>query len=89
MFFSLVLDLAAEGISIVLTCRERGFSKQAFYARRACPVSQRDWDDTHLINATYDVHANDPQFGCRFIADELEREHAIDASENRVKRPCC
>lgn len=88
MTYPLVLDLAAEGIPIALTCRVLGFSKQAFYAWRACPVSQRDWDDAHLINAAYDVHADDPQFGYRFIADELEREHGIDASENRVQRLC-
>ena len=39
----------------------------------ADPVSQRDWDDAHLINAAVDIHADDPAFGYRFIADELAR----------------
>lgn len=34
------------------------------------PVSQRDWDDAHLINAR-GVHADDPEFGYRLISDEL------------------
>jgi hypothetical protein len=32
MRFPLVLDLAADGIPVTVTCRALGFSKQAFYA---------------------------------------------------------
>ena len=49
MMFPLVLDLAADHIPV--TCRVLGFSMQTFYQWKADPVSQRDWDDTHLINA--------------------------------------
>jgi transposase InsO family protein len=65
----------------VVTCRVLGFSKQAFYAWCKQPVSQRDWDDAHLINAAVDIHHDDPAFGYRFIADEL-RERGIAAGEN-------
>ena len=51
MMFPLVLDLAAEKIPVAVTCRVLGFSKQAFYRWKADPVSQRDRDDAHLINA--------------------------------------
>ena len=44
---------------------------------------QRDWDDAHLINAALAIHADDPAFGYRFIADELPA-HGIVAGENRV-----
>ncbi len=64
-----------------------GFTKQAFYKWQANPVSQRDWDDAHLINAALDIHADDPAFGYRFIADGL-REQGITAGENRVARLC-
>jgi hypothetical protein len=50
-------------------------------------VSQRDWEDAHLINAAVDIHADDPASGYRFIADEL-RERGITAGENRVARLC-
>ena len=70
-----------------MTCRVLCFTKQAFYKWRANPVSQRDWDDAHLINAALDSHADDPAFGYRFIADEL-REQGILAGENRVARLC-
>ena len=87
MMYPLVLDLAADGIPVAVTCRVLGFSKQAFYAWRADPVSQRDWDDAHLINAAVDIHRDDPAFGYRFIADELAGR-GIPAGENRVARLC-
>jgi len=87
MMYPLVQDLAAEGIPVAVTCRVLGFSKQAFYKWQANPVSQRDWDDAHLINAALDIHHDDPAFGYRFIADELDRL-GYDASENRVNRLC-
>jgi putative transposase len=87
MMYPLVLDLAADGIPVAVTCRVLGFSKQAFYAWRKNPVSQRDWDDAHLINAATDIHRDDPAFGYRFIADELPAR-GISAGENRVARLC-
>jgi transposase InsO family protein len=87
MRYPLVLDLAADGIPVAVTCRVLGFSKQAFYAWRAGPVSQRDWDEAHLINAALDIHHDDPAFGYRFIADELPAR-GITAGENRVGRLC-
>ena len=87
MIYPLVRELAAEKIPVAVTCRVLGFSKQAFYAWNASPISQRDWDDAHLINAAYDIHADDPAFGYRFIADEL-RERGIATGENRVARLC-
>lgn len=51
------------------------------------PITQRDWDNAHLINAAYDIHADDPAFGYRFIADELA-SRGIIAGGNRVARLC-
>ena len=87
MTYPLVRDLADDGIPVVVTCRVLGFSTQGFYKWRANPVSARDWDDGHLINAIIDIHADDPEFGYRFIADELEAA-GHQASENRVQRLC-
>jgi transposase InsO family protein len=87
MMYPLVTDLADEGIPVVLTCRVLGFSKQAYYKWRANPVTARDWADAHLIDAARDIHHDDPEFGYRFITDELAA-HGIHASRNRVNRLC-
>jgi putative transposase len=87
MRYPLVLDLAAGGVPVAVTCRVLGFSKQAFYAWRKDPVPHRDWDEAHLINAAADIHADDRAFGYRFIADELPAR-GIAAGENKVARLC-
>lgn len=87
MKFPLVQELAAEGFPVRLTCGVLGFSTQAFYKWRADPVSEREWNDAHLVNVIYDVHEDDPEFGYRFISDELERAgHRV--GERRVWRLC-
>jgi transposase InsO family protein len=87
MRYPLVLDLAAGGIPVAVTCRVLGFSKQAFYAWKRNPISARDLADAYLTNAAIDIHHDDPAFGYRFIADELAR-HGHQAGENRVARLC-
>jgi putative transposase len=87
MTYPLVLDLADDNIPVAVTCRVLGFTKQAFYKWRKTPVTHRDYDDAHLINAARDIHADDPAFGYRFIADELA-DQGHSAGENRVARLC-
>jgi putative transposase len=87
MRYPLVRDLADDGIPVTVTCRVLGFSKQAFYKWKRQPVSNRDWDDAHLINIAIDIHHDDPAFGYRFIADELHHT-GIAAGERRVWRLC-
>jgi putative transposase len=87
MMYPLVQELAVDGIPVTVSCRVLGFSKQAFYKWRANPVTDRDWNDAHLINAAIDIHADDPAFGYRFIADQLHHRQ-IWACESRVHRLC-
>ena len=88
MMYPLVGELAAEGIAVARACRVLGFSKQAYFAWRAEPVSKRDWEDAHLINAALDVHADDPAFGYRLIHDELQLTRGLAVGRNRVHRLC-
>ncbi|BBY78774.1 hypothetical protein MPRF_56730 [Mycolicibacterium parafortuitum] len=60
MMHPLILDLAADGVPVTVTSQGLGFSTQAFYKWHKAPVSQRDWDDAHLINAARGIHADDP-----------------------------
>ncbi len=88
MMYPLVRELAADGVPVTVTCRVLGFTPQAYYKWRSHPVSDRDWSDAHLVDAAREIHAGDPVFGYRFVADELDQEHGIQASENRVHRLC-
>ena len=92
MSYPMVRDLAAEGIPVRLTCGVLGHSRQAYYAWLATPISQRELQDAYLTNALIDAHADDPEFGYRFLADELERAgHRVDGQvvgERRVWRLC-
>jgi transposase InsO family protein len=87
MKFPLVRDLAAEGFPVRLTCGVLGFTAQAYYSWLANPVSERDLHDAYLTNALLDAHRDDPAFGYRFLADELERA-GITVGERRVWRLC-
>lgn len=87
MSYPLVRDLAADAIPVAVTCRVLGFSRQAFYAWCAAPVSDRELVDAYATNAAFEVHAEDPGFGYRFIADELA-DAGHDLSERRVWRLC-
>jgi transposase InsO family protein len=87
MSYPLVLDLAAEGFPVAVTCRVLGFSTQAFNKWRRNPISRRDLEEAYLINAAIDIHGDDPAFGYRFISDELA-DAGFAASERRVWRLC-
>jgi putative transposase len=87
MMYPLVTDLACCGVAVSVTCRVLGFSTQAYYRWLKQPVSDRDWENAHVINAAYDAHREEPTFGYRFLKDELETVGII-ASENRVNRLC-
>lgn len=75
-------------VPAAVALRVLGLSRQGYYQWLKAPVSQRDWDDAHLIDVLYDLHADDVTLGYRFLTDELESEHGITASENRVQRLC-
>jgi putative transposase len=87
MTYPLVTDLAVDGVPVTATCRVLGFSKQAYYAWVAAPVTRRDLEDAYLINAALDIHRDDPAFGHRFICDELPAR-GVTAGVNRVARLC-
>ncbi len=91
MMYPLVRELAAAGapvrVPVAVTCRVLGFSRQAYYAWLASPVGDRDREDAYLTNAAVDLHRDDPEYGYRFIADDLKAAgHRV--GENRIWRLC-
>lgn len=75
-------------VPVAVACRVLKLSTQGYYKWLKGPVSQRDYDDAHVIDALREIHSDDPTLGYRFLTDELEDEHGIVASENRVHRLC-
>lgn len=88
MMYPLVDELVESGdIKIITACRLLGFSPQAFHKWKQNPVSQREREEGVLMEAIRAIHFDDPEFGYRFIHDELIRQgHRV--GENRVQRLC-
>ena len=65
MIYPLVRELAAAGtpwrVPVAVTCRVLKIAKQPYYRWLADPVSDRDWDDAHLIDAAQECTPG----GCR------------------------
>jgi transposase InsO family protein len=87
MTYPLVRELASDGIPVTVTCRVLKFSPQGYYQWLKKPCSKRDYANAHLTNALIDLHRDDPTFGYRFMADELELLDEF-VGERRVWRLC-
>lgn len=87
MIYPLVARLADEGVPIVRSAAVLGFNTTSFYKWQATPLSQRERDDAVLVEAIRQIHADHPEFGYRYIWDELRtRGHVV--GRDRVKRLC-
>jgi putative transposase len=87
MMYPLVERLAGQGVPIVRSADVLGFNTTSFYKWQATPLSQREIDDRVLLAAIREIHADDPEFGYRFIWDEMRtRGHTV--GRDRVKRLC-
>lgn len=87
MMLPLARALAADKFPVRLICGVLGFSAQAYYKWLAEPVTHRNWQDAHTINALVDAHRDDPEFGYRVLTDELAAA-GHSAGERRVWRLC-
>ena len=80
-------ELAADGIPVTVTCRVLKLARQPYYRWLAEPVTDSEWDEAHLANAIFDAHRDDPEFGYRFLADEVRAEgHSV--CDRTVWRHC-
>ena len=88
MIYPLVDRLAeTEGVPIVRSAEVLGFNTTSFYKWKKTPRSARERYDTVLLAEIREIHADDPEFGYRFIWDELkQRGHQV--GRDRVKRLC-
>ncbi len=87
--YPLVRELAADGIPVVVSCRVLGLARAPYYRWLEAPIVDSLLDEAYLANAIHDAHRDDPEFGYRFLADEIRQadEHAR-VSDRIVWRIC-
>ncbi len=85
--FPLVRELAVDGIPVTVTCGVLKLCRQQYYRWLACPVTATELTEAYIANAIFDAHTDDPEFGYRFLADEV-RQAGFDVCDRTVWRIC-
>jgi transposase InsO family protein len=76
-----VKELAADGIPVAVTCRVLKLARQPYYRWLASPVTDAERVEAYRVNALFDAHRDDPEFGYRYLVEE-----ARDAGEPMAER---
>ena len=87
MMYPLVSQLATEGIPVVVSCRVLNLGRSAYYRWLQAPFTDAQLDEAWTTNAIFDAHRDDPEFGYRFLADEV-RDAGYAVSDRVVWRIC-
>lgn len=87
MMYPLVRELAEDGVPVTVTCRVLKIARQPYYRWLNERVTDAEWDEAHLANAIFDAHRDDPEFGYRFLTDEV-RDAGFEVCERTVWRVC-
>jgi putative transposase len=87
MMYPLVRELADDGIPVTVTCRVLKIARQPDYRWLSNPVTAAALDEAYVANAILDAHQDDPEFGYRFLADEV-RAAGNDVCDRMVWRIC-
>ena len=82
MMFPLVRELAGDGVPVTVTCRVLKLCRQQYYRWLDVPMTERQ-----LADAIFDAHRDDPEFGYRFLADEV-RLAGMETADRAVWRLC-
>jgi putative transposase len=75
--YPLVSELAADGIPVAVSCRVLGLARQPYYRWLDTPIVDSQLDEAYLANAVFDAHRDDPEFGYRFLADEVRQSEDL------------
>jgi putative transposase len=74
-------------LPVATCCRVMGVSTSGFYAWRADPVSERDWDDALLTNTISEIHRDSRRsYGSPRVHAELRLGQGIRCGRKRVER---
>ncbi|WP_344648732.1 IS3 family transposase [Cryptosporangium japonicum] len=89
--YPLVTELAASGarirVPVAVACRVLKLHRQHYYAWLAKSVTDAELEQAYLANAVFDAHRDDPEFGYRFLTDEV-RDAGHPAAERTIWRIC-
>jgi putative transposase len=78
---------ACSDLPVAVCCRVMKVSTSGFYAWRAQPCSDRDWDDAILTNTIVDIHAlSRRSYGSPRVHAELRLGQGTRCSRKRVER---
>ncbi len=80
-------ELQRDGIPVTVTCRVLNLCRQHYYRWLKAPFTDAELDEAWQANAIFDAHEADPEFGYRYLADEL-RADGWDVSDRTVWRIC-
>jgi len=86
--YPLVKELAGDGIPVTVTCRVLKLCRQQYYHWLDQPFTDAKLDDTYVANAVFDAHRDDPEFGYRFVADEVRAAGHTGVGDRTVWRIC-
>lgn len=87
MIYPLVRELAIDGIPVMVTCRVLKIARQPYYRWLANPITDAELAQAYLANAIFDAHRDDPEFGYRYLADEVrDADHPV--TDRTVWRIC-
>ena len=80
-------DLAVSGVPAEVSLQVLGLARSPYYRWLANPVTDSEVREAYLANAIFDAHRDDPEFGYRFLFDEItDAGHTV--SERTVWRIC-
>ncbi len=85
--YPLVRELSRDGIPVTMTCRVLKIARQPYYRWLVSPISNAELEEAYLANAIFDAHRDDPEFGYRFLADEI-RAGGFDVCDRTVWKIC-
>jgi len=82
-----VRDLAASGVPAEVSLYVLGLGRSPYYRWLTHPITDSELAEAYLADAIFDAHRDDPEFGYRFLFDEVtDAGHVV--SERTVWRIC-
>lgn len=80
-------DLAASGVPAEVSLQVLGLGRSPYYRWMRQPIIDSELAEAYLANAIFDAHRDDPEFGYRFLFDEVtDAGHVV--CERTVWRIC-